>query len=179
MRIVLWFFIGLLSILISGFFYLGFTNKEISYQHIIEIDRSQEVVFNAYVDHQSWPKWMFGLDQVVTPDGTDLRPGDQANLTFSNNRKAMQVAFTITDLSAPNKYAFEFKDESFSGSTTIDFEDLNGKCLVKVNAKLHPDGFLMRAILGMAKSDISETALTQYKDFKKFVESEPTTTYAN
>lgn len=159
--------LGILAVLVIGFFLLGLIKPELSYECEIMVDKSLRESWAVSQDQEKMSEWLDGFQKTEHVSGSPGTVGAVSDVYFITDGEEMTIRETITDI---------VPDESISMSFTSDFMDMDykltmksvdGKTKISSNTTAIGNGVVSKSIMALMGSSIKaqeETNLTSLKN---------------
>ena len=98
MKKVLKFVLGLVLVLVLGFFAAGLVIPTLSYETSVEVERPVETAWRVFMDGERMSQWMTNLQRVETIAGEPGMVGSQFRLVFDENGEEVVVSEMVTEV---------------------------------------------------------------------------------
>ncbi len=113
---VLKYVLGILLIIVLGFFAIGLISPEIEYECEVAVKKPLDEAWAVSQDENKMSDWLIGFQKIEPISGTPGTVGAVSDIYFVNEGKEMVIRETINDI---------VEDESISMTFESDFMDMN------------------------------------------------------
>lgn len=175
---ILKYILGILAILVIGFFLLGVIKPELSYECEILVDKPLAESWAVSQDEEKLSDWLEGLQKIEHVSGTPDTVGAVSDVYFIEDGQEMTIRETITEI---------VPDESVSMTFTSDFMDMDYKLTMKAvdgqtkissSTTASGNGMVSKSIMALMGSAIKAQEETNLTNLKKTIE-ENSKNYSN
>lgn len=162
--------LGILAILVIGFFLLGVIKPELSYECEIIADKPLAESWAVSQDEEKMADWLDGFQKIEYVSGTPGTVGAVSDVYFVEDGQVMTIRETITDI---------VKDESVSMTFTSDFMNMDyklamtaidGKTKISTSTTATGNGMFSKSIMAMMGSSFITQEETNLSSLKKTIE---------
>ncbi len=162
--------IGIIAILVIGFFALGTIKPKITYECEIMAEKPIDESWAVLQDTEKLSEWLPGFQKIEHISGAPGTMGAVSKVYFDDNGQSMAIQETITDI-VPNesismKYESDFMDMDYKLSIT----PVNGKTKINSSTTAEGNGIISKSIMALMGSSLKEQEETNLSNLKKTIE---------
>ena len=163
--------LGILVILVLGFFLLGLIKPNVSYDCEIIVEKSLAESWAVSQDEETMSKWLMGLQKIEHVSGTPNEVGAVADIHFINEGQEMIIRETITEI-IPNKsvsmtFTSDFMDMDYKLSMT----SIDGKTKISSSTDAKGNGMVSKSLMALMGSSMETQEETNLTNLKKTIEN--------
>ncbi|MCA9717473.1 MAG: SRPBCC family protein [Myxococcales bacterium] len=171
MKKVLKFVLGLVLVLVLGFFAAGLVIPTLSYETSVEVERPVETAWRVFMDGERMSQWMTNLQRVETIAGEPGMVGSQFRLVFDENGEEVVVSEMVTEVRKHEVYAFTIESDSVGGNAAVRFEDLGMRTRVTIRNELQGQNPVWQSLIVISQGFMRDRQLEQLNKLKQLIES--------
>ncbi len=162
--------LGILALLIIGFFLLGQIKSELTYEYEIMVDKPLAESWAVSQDEEKMSDWLDGFQKIEHVSGTPGTVGAVSDVYFISDGQEMTIRETITEI---------VPDESISMSFTSDFMDMDYKLIMtpvdgktKINSTTTAagNGMVSKSLIALMGNSIKKQEETNLANLKRTIE---------
>ena len=162
--------LGILAILVIGFFLLGLIKPELSYECEIMVDKPLIESWAVSQDEEKMSDWLDGFQKIEQVSGSPGTVGAISDVYFISEGQEMIVRETITgivpDESVSMSFASDFMDMDYKLSMT----SIDGKTKITSNTTAIGNGMVSKSIMALIGNSIKTQEETNLTNLKKTIE---------
>ena len=167
--------LGIFAILVAGlaiaFVVLGLFVDEVEYTAATSVNAPVEAAWATFMDEDRTSEWLSGFLHAEQLSGVPGEVGASYRMHFADD---VIVEETVTEIVPMKRYGFDLKTDFFTGSTTVDFEEVDGTTEIEQTVWIRGTSFVWRAILPAFKSMMASQATEMLDSLGVLVETNPT-----
>ncbi|MEO1031967.1 MAG: SRPBCC family protein [Bacteroidota bacterium] len=163
--------LGILALLIIGFFLLGLIKSEVTYQCEITVDKPLDEAWAVSQDEEKMADWLEGFQRIEQVSGTPGTVGAVSDVYFINEGQEMVIRETIKDI-VPNKsIAMSFTSDFMNMDYKLAMESLGRKTKITSNTTAVGNGMVSKSVMALVGSSIKAQEDTNLASLKKTIEN--------
>ena len=158
--------LGILVLLIIGFFLLGVIKSEVTYQCDITVDKPLAESWAVSQDEEKMSDWLEGFQRIEQISGTPGTVGAVADVYFVTEGEEMVIRETIKAIVPNESISMAFTSDFMNMDYKLTMEAVGGKTKITSNTTASGNGMVSKSIMAMAGSSIKaqeDTNLTRLK----------------
>ena len=163
--------LGIIVLLIIGFFLLGLIKSEVTYQCEITVDKPLEESWAVSQDEEKMPDWLDGFQRIEHVSGTPGTAGAVSDVYFITEGQEMTIRETIKDIVPNESITMSFTSDFMNMDYKLAMESVGGKTKIMSNTSAVGNGMVSRSIMALARNSIKAQEETNLASLKKTVEN--------
>lgn len=163
--------LGIVAILVIGFFLLGVIKSEIAYDCEIIVDKPLAESWAVSQDEQKMSDWLEGFQKFEHVSGTPNEVGAVSDVYFITDGQEMTIRETITDIVPDESVSMSFESDFMDMDYKLAMEAVDGKTKISSSTKAIGNGVVSKSIMALMSSSIKAQEETNLKSLKKTIEA--------
>lgn len=167
-----------LIVIFGLFFLLGYVVKEQTNVNEVVVNAPVEFCWDVYQDESRISDWMEGVKSITLTEGLAGRVGAKQKIVMSSSEgsslsaSASELSRTITKVSAPNNFSFDYTNSIIDGRSDITFITNDSTTIIKSVDKFSGKELWMRSTMFLMKSSINSKTQAQFDRLKLIIEND-------
>lgn len=162
--------LGLIAILVIGFFLMGIIKPKITYDCEILVEKAAAESWAVVQDEEKMPEWLPGFRKIEHISGTPGTVGAVSLVYFDNDGQEMSIKETITDIVPDKSITMTFEDDFMNMNYTMSVTSVDGKTQINSSTTAVGNGTLSKSIMALMGGSIKEQEETNLVNLKKAIE---------
>ncbi len=167
---ILKYILGILAILIIGFFLLGVIKSEQSYDCEIMVDKPLAESWAVSQDASKMSEWLEGFQKFEHVSGTPNTVGAVSDVHFITDGQEMTIRETITEIVPDKSVSMTFTSDFMEMDYTLAMESVDGKTKISSSTKAIGNGAVSKSIMALMSSALKVQEETNLASLKKTIE---------
>ncbi|MFS4491720.1 SRPBCC family protein [Maribacter sp. 2308TA10-17] len=167
---ILKYILGILVLLIIGFFLLGIIKSEQSYDCEILVDKPLAESWAISQDASKMSQWLEGFQKFEHVSGTPNTVGAVSDVYFITDGQEMTIRETITDIVPNESVSMKFTSDFMDMDYTLAMESVDGKTKISSSTTATGNGMVSKSIMAMMSSALKTQEETNLTSLKKTIE---------
>lgn len=163
--------LGILAILIIGFFLLGVIKSELAYECEILVDKPLAESWAVSQDEEKLSQWLEGLQKIEHVSGTPGTVGAVSDVYFIDNGQEMVIRETITDIGPDESVSMTFTSDFMDMDYNLAMKSVDGKTKISSNTTATGNGMISKSIMALMANSIKAQEETNLMSLKKTIEA--------
>lgn len=167
-----------LVFIVGLFFLLGFIVTEQRNINEVQVKAPIELCWEIYQDESRIGEWMEGVSNIQLIDGTAGRVGAKQKVIMAGaqsssvSASSSELERTITKISAPSTFRYDYTNEMMNGKSEISFLAADSITHIKSMDVFSGKQLWLRSSLFLMKSSINKKTQAQFEKLKLIIEQE-------
>lgn len=162
--------LGILAILIIGFFILGIIKPELSYDSEIIVDKPLAESWAVSQDENKMSDWLEGLQKIEHVSGTLGTVGAISDVYFITDGQEMVIREKITDIIPHESISMTFTSDFMNMDYKLSMKSIDGKTKISSNTTAIGNGMISKSLIVLMGSSIENQEITNLTRLKKTIE---------
>ena len=163
--------LGLIVLLVVGFFALGLIYPTVSYQTKIEINKPLDVSWNYFAEPKNMKDWMLNFKSIETISGEPNTVGSKYKISFGDGGNEIVFIETMTEYKPKETVAFKLEHTMMTDDIKMKFSEENGKTILIQDDSIAGSNIFWRSLSVLMKSSFSDSAKTNLTNLKTQIEN--------
>lgn len=162
--------LGLIAILIIGFFLLGLIKPELSYDCEIMVDKPLAESWAVSQDEEKLADWLDGFQKVEQISGTPGTVGAISDVYFITDGQEMTIRETITTIVPDESVSMLFTSDFMDMDYKLTMKSVDGKTKINSSTICKGNGLISKSIITLVGSSIKTQEETNLSNLKSTIE---------
>ncbi len=171
--------IGIIVILVIGFFLLGVIKPELSYDCEITVDKPLAESWAVSQDLEKMSDWLMGYQKTEHVSGTPGTVGAVSDIYFDSEGQEMTIRETITKIVPDESISMVFTTEFMNMDYTIAMKPVDGKTKISSSTAAKGNGLVSKSIMALMSGSLKKQEETNLNNLKKTIEENSKTYSSN
>lgn len=163
--------LGILTILIIGFFLLGLIKSDLSYECEVMVDKPLNESWAVSQDETKMSDWLDGFQRIEQVSGSPGKVGAVADVYFVTEGQEMIIRETITGIIPNKSISMIFTSDFMDMDYTLSMEAVDGKTKINSITNCKGNGMASKSLIVLMGSSIKTQEETNLSNLKKVIES--------
>lgn len=163
--------LGLIAILVIGFFLLGLINSEIAYKCEIVANKPLAESWAVSQDEEKLSDWLEGFQKTKHISGTPGTVGAVSDIYFTDNGQDMVIRETITKIVPNQSISMLFTSDFMNMDYELTMKTENDKTKINSNTVCKGNGAFSKSLIALMKSSFKKQEETNLSLLKKTIEN--------
>jgi carbon monoxide dehydrogenase subunit G len=163
--------LGILVILIIGFFLLGVFKAEVSYDCEIMVDKPLAESWAVSQDEEKMSDWLKGFQKVEPVSGTPGTVGAVADVYFITDGQEMIIRETITEIVPDESISMSFTSDFMNMDYKLVMTPVDGKTKLSSSTTAIGNGMVSKSLMALMGSSIKAQEETNLANLKNTIEA--------
>lgn len=169
--------IGIIALLIIGFFLIGIFNPSIQYSSETIVNKPIKESWDVMNDASKTKLWLTGLKRMELISGEEGQVGTKAKYIMDSNGSEIEMIETIKARTDYERMTLEMDSDILTNNLDMKFTEKDGKTIIKSTNIAQGKGMIMRSMMVLIKSSIIAEDQKIMNNMKRVIE-ENTTNYS-
>ncbi|WP_418604091.1 SRPBCC family protein [Hwangdonia sp.] len=159
--------LGILAILVIGFFLLGFIKTELSYECEVLVDKPLAESWAVSQDEEKMSDWLKGFQKIEHVSGTPGEVGAVSDVYFVTDGEEMTIREKITEIVPNESVSMLFTSDFMNMDYKLKMTSIDGKTKINSSTTCEGNGMVSKSIIALMGNTIKtqeETNLTNLKN---------------
>ncbi len=162
--------LGILAVLVIGFFLLGLIKSELYYECEVMVDKPIAESWAVSQDDEKMADWLDGFQKIEQVSGTPGTVGAVSDVYFINEGQEMTIRETITDIVPNESISMLFTSDFMDMDYRLSMESIDGKTKINSRTTCKGNGMVSKSLIAMIGSSIKTQEETNLSNLKKIIE---------
>ena len=162
--------LGILAVLVIGFFIMGLINPEISYECDIIVDKTLDESWAVSQDVEKMSDWLSGFQKIEHISGNPGAVGSVSDVYFINEGQEMIIRETITDIVPDESISMTFTSDFMDMDYVLAMASMDGKTKISSSTIAKGNGMVSKSIMAFMKSSVKNQEEINLSNLKKTIE---------
>lgn len=163
--------LGILAILIIGFFLLGLIKPELSYDCEIIVDKPLAESWAVTQDEEKMSEWLNGFQKIEHVSGTPETVGAVSDVYFVTDGQEMTIRETITAIAPNESISMTFTSDFMDMDYKLNMNSIDGKTKISSSTNAKGNGMFSKSIMALIGSSIKAQEETNLANLKRTIEN--------
>jgi uncharacterized protein YndB with AHSA1/START domain len=163
-------FLGIILLLVICFLALGFMYPTLTTETRLTINKPRDVVWQYFTNQNTLKDWLPNVKSIENISGEPMTAGSKFKMTFDDNGGEIVMTETMTEVKAPEIFAFTLENNVITAHDRITFIDKGDKTDVVENNTFSGGNVFWRSLFALMKSNFEKKAAENYQRLKTNVE---------
>jgi carbon monoxide dehydrogenase subunit G len=168
MKKVIFYILGIIVLLVAGFFSIGFVIPAVEYTTTIEIDKPRDFTWNVIRERKDW---IYGFKSYEQVSGQPNAVGSRAKITVVRDGREMSFESELLDIKPPEMSVTELTNNMLTHDATVHLTENNGKTTIVSNEKITGRNAFFRSLFVLFRGSITSVSQKNFEGLKQAVES--------
>lgn len=164
------YFLGLIAILVIGFFLMGIIKPKVVYDCEIIVDKPAAESWAIVQDEERMAEWLPGFHKIEHLSGTPGTEGAVALVYFYNDGKLVSIKETITQIVPDKSISMIFEDDFMNMDYTMSLSSVDGKTKINSNTTAVGNSTISKSIMALMGGAIKAQEEDNLVNLKKTIE---------
>jgi carbon monoxide dehydrogenase subunit G len=162
--------LGILAILVVGFFLLGLIKPELSYECEIMVDKPLAESCAVSQDIEKMPDWLPGFQKIEHVSGSPGTVGAISDVHFITDGQEMTIRETITDIVPDESISMSFASDFMDMDYKLTMTAIDGKTKISSNTTAVGNRMVSKSLMALMGNTIKIQEETNLTNLKKTIE---------
>ncbi len=162
--------LGILVILVVGFFAIGFIFPKLTTETRVTINKPRKTVWKYFTDQNTLKEWLPNVKNIEKISGEPMTAGSKFKMTFEEDGSEIVMTETMTEVKENEVFAFILENEVMKANNRITFVDIGDKTEVIENNTLEGGNIFWRSLFAIMKSGFEKNSGDSYQRLKTNIE---------
>lgn len=162
--------LGILAILVIGFFLMGIINPELNYEFEIIVEKPAAESWAVVQDDERMSEWLPGFLKNEHISGTPGTVGAVSRVYFDNDGQQMSIKETITDIVPDESISMTFEDDFMNMDYQMSLSEIDGKTKINTSTTAVGNGMISKSIMALMGGSIKAQEETNLANLKRTIE---------
>ncbi len=162
--------LGILVILVIGFFLLGLIKSELYYECEVMVDKPLTESWAVSQDEEKMSDWLDGFQKIEQVSGSPGKVGSISDVYFLTDGQEMTIRETITDIVPNESISMLFTTDFMDMDYKLNMESIDGKTKINSSTTCEGNGMVSKSLIALMGSSIKTQEETNLTNLKKTIE---------
>ena len=162
--------LGLIAILIIGFFFMGIIKPKLVYDCEIIVEKPAPESWAVIQDEEKMSEWLPGFQKIEHLSGTPGTIGGVSLVYLNNDGQQMSIRETITDIVPEKSISMTFQDDFMNMDYIIYLISIDGKTKIKSSTTAVGNSTISKSIMALMGGSIKAQEEANLVNLKKAIE---------
>ena len=162
--------LGILAILVIGFFLLGLIKPELSYDCEIMVNKPLAESWAVSQDEEKMSDWLDGFQKIEYVSGSPGTVGAISDVYFITEGQEMTIRETITEIVPNESIAMLFTSDFMDMDYKLTMTAIDGKTKISTTTTCVGNGMVSKSIIGLIGNSIETQEKTNLTNLKNTIE---------
>ncbi|GGI57630.1 SRPBCC family protein [Winogradskyella haliclonae] len=162
--------LGIIAILVIGFFLLGIIKSEVSYDCEVMVDKPLAESWATSQDPNKMADWLMGFQRIEHISGTPDTVGAVSDVYFITEGEEMVIRETITEIVPNESISMTFTSDFMNMDYKLSMSDVDGKTKISSSTTAKGNGIVSKSIMALAGGSVKAQEETNLTNLKKVIE---------
>ncbi len=167
---ILKYVLGVVLVLVIGFFLIGLIKSELSYDCEIMVDKPLAESWAVSQDPEKMSDWLDGFQKIEPISGVPGTVGAVSDVYFVNDGQEMVIRETITAIVPNQSMSMLFTSDFMDMNYTLTMSSIDGKTKISSNTSATGNGMVSRSLIVLMGSAIKAQEESNLSNLKKTIE---------
>lgn len=169
--------LGILAILVIGFFAMGLMNPTVSYSTEVEVNKTLKESWAVFSDESKLDQWILGYEGMEVLEGEKDKVGSKYLLKMEHEGEPMEMTETLLAFEKEKQYKMQFDNKVMIQDVDVQFsaKDEN-TTVIHVDSEVAGKGIFMKSMFAFMTGTFENVSADMYGRLKTLIE-ENTTDY--
>lgn len=162
--------LGILAILVIGFFLLGLIKSEVSYESEVMVDKSLTESWAVSQDKEKMSDWLEGFQKIEHVSGTPGSVNAVSDVYFVTDGQEMIIRETITEIIPNKSVSMLFTSDFMDMDYKLSMESIDEKTKINSSTTCKGNGMISKSLLALMGNSMETQEETNLSNLKKTIE---------
>lgn len=162
--------LGILAILVVGFFLLGIFKSELSYDCEIMVNKPLTESWAVSQDEEKMSHWLDGFQKIEYVSGSPGTVGSVSDVYFKTDGQEMTIRETITDIVPNESVSMTFTSDFMDMDYKLTMTSIDGKTKIKSSTTCEGNGMVSKSLIALMENSFETQEQTNLSNLKKTIE---------
>ncbi|MDG1477608.1 MAG: hypothetical protein P8Q14_10715 [Vicingaceae bacterium] len=162
--------LGILAILIVGFFLLGFIKSEIVYDCGIIVDKPLAESWVVSQDPEKMADWLNGFQKFEHVSGIPGAVGAVSDVYFITDGQEMVIRETITEIVPNESISMLFESDFMNMEYKLSMSAVDGKTKISSSTSAVGNSMVFKSFMALMESSLKTQEETNFENLKETIE---------
>jgi len=162
--------LGILAILVIGFFLLGLIKSELSYKCEVMVDKTLTESWAVSQDEEKMSDWLEGFQKIEQVSGSPGSVGAVADVYFVTDGQEMTIRETITEIVPNESVSMLFTSDFMDMDYMLTMESIDGKTKINSSTTCKGNGMVSKSLIALMGNSMETQENTNLSNLKKTIE---------
>jgi len=162
--------LGLIAILVIGFFLMGIIKPKLAYDCEIIVEKPAAESWAVVQDEEKMSEWLPGFIKIENLSGTPGTVGAVSLVYFDNDGQQMSIRETITDIVPDKSISMTFEDDFMNMDYKMHLTSIDGKTKINSSTTAVGNGTISKSIMALMGGSIKAQEEANLVNLKKAIE---------
>lgn len=162
--------LGLIAILVIGFFLMGIIKSKLAYDCEIIIEKPTSESWAVLNDEEMMSAWLPGFQKIEHLSGTPGTVGAVSLVYFDNDGQQMSIRETIIDIVPYKSITMTFEDDFMNMDYKMSLTSIDGKTKIISSTTAIGISMISKSIMALMGGSIKAQEETNLVNLKKAIE---------
>lgn len=168
MKKVLVYLIGIIALLVVGFFCIGIFVPMVAYTTTVEINKPRDFTWMVLRERKDW---IYGFKSYEQISGKPDEPGSRARVTVVRDGAEFTFDTELQAIKPPEMAATELKNDMLIHDATVTLTEKNGQTTIVSHEKITGTNAFYRSLFAMFGARSKAISAKNFEGLKQAVES--------
>ncbi|NND07045.1 MAG: SRPBCC family protein [Saprospiraceae bacterium] len=162
--------LGILALLVVGFFLIGLIKPQISYECEVMVDKPIAECWAVSQDEEKMSAWIDGFQKIEHVSGTPGTIGAVSDVYFIADGQAMTIRETITDIVPDESVSMSFTSDFMIMDYYLAMTSTDGKTKISSSTIAKGSSLLSKSLMALMGSSIKAQEDTNLSNLQHTIE---------
>ena len=163
--------LGVLAILVIGFFLIGLIKPDLSYECEIMVNKPLAESWAVSQDEGKMPDWLPGFQKIEQVSGSPGTVGAISDVYFITDGHEMTIRETITDIVPDESISMSFASDFMDMDYKLTMTAIDGKTKLSSNTTAVGNGMVSKSLMALMGNTFKTQEETNLTNLKKTIEN--------
>ena len=163
--------LGVLAILVIGFFLIGLIKPDLSYECEIMVNKPLAESWAVSQDEGKMPDWLPGFQKIEHVSGSPGTVGAISDVYFITDGQEMTIRETITDIVPDESISMSFASDFMDMDYKLTMTAIDGKTKLSSNTTAVGNGMVSKSLMALMGNTFKTQEETNLTNLKKTIEN--------
>ncbi len=162
--------LGVIAVLVIGFFANGLLNPTVSYTTEVEVNKSVKESWAVFSDESLLDQWIIGYKGMEVLEGEKDQVGSKYLVKMEHDGEPFEMTETLTAIEKEKQYTMHFDSEAMGQDVDVQFsaKDAN-TTTIHVDATVAGKDIFMKSMFAFMKGTFQKTSDDMYGRLKTLI----------
>lgn len=162
--------LGIIAILVIGFFLMGLVKPELSYECEILVEKPLAESWAVSQDEEKMSEWLIGFQKIEPVSGTPSTVGAVSDIYFNTDGEEMTIRETITEIVSDESISMFFTSDFMNMDYKLTMTPVDGKTKISSSTTAMGNGMFSKSIMALMGGSVKAQEETNLSHLKKTIE---------
>jgi len=163
--------LGIILILVIGFFAIGLVKPQIKYDCEVIVDKSLEEAWAVGQDEEKMADWLIGYQKMESISGTPGTVGAVSDIYFNADGQEMVIRETIQEIKPYESITMDFDSDFMNMKYSMHMMEVDGKTKISSTTIAVGNGMFSKSMVAIMSSSFKVQEDINLAALKKTIES--------